>query len=53
MSTLTFAIYSLSENPTVLATLREEILTKVGPSRRPTFEDIKDMKFLRAVLNGM
>ncbi len=32
--------------------LRQEILEVVGPSRRPTFEDIRDMKYLRAVLNG-
>jgi len=38
-------------HPGVLARLREEILTQVGPSRRPTFEDVKDMKYLRAVIN--
>lgn len=51
-ATLTFIIYCLSQNNEVVARLREEILTKVGPSRRPTYEDIKDMKFLRAVING-
>lgn len=50
--TLTFAIYLLSTHPRVLARLREEIMTKVGPADRPTYEDIRDMKYLRAVING-
>jgi hypothetical protein len=44
--------YMLAEHPAILEKLREEILDKVGPSQRPTFNDIKDMKYLRAVLNG-
>ncbi|KIJ32050.1 hypothetical protein M422DRAFT_234321 [Sphaerobolus stellatus SS14] len=51
MSTLTFAIYLLSENPNVLAKLREEILTIVGEVRPPTIEDVKQCKYLRAVIN--
>lgn len=42
----------LAEHPDVLRRLREEISTKVGSNRRPTYEDIKDMKYLRAVING-
>jgi len=53
MCTLAFAVYCLSQNPSILATLREEILMKVGPTRRPTFEDIKNCKYLRAVINGL
>ena len=52
MATLTFAVYCLSQHPDVLKTLRDEILTKVGPTRRPTFDDVKDCKYLRAVING-
>ena len=52
MATLTFVVYCLSQHPDVLLNLREEILTKIGPTRRPTFEDIKDCKYLRAVING-
>jgi len=48
---LTFAVYCLSENPKVLARLRAEILEKVGSTRSPSYEDIKDMKYLRAVIN--
>ena len=42
----------LAEHPDVLRRLREEILSKVGSNRRPTYEDIKDMRYLRAVING-
>jgi len=50
-STLTMVIYFLAKHPHVMDRLREEILTKVGPSRRPTYDDIREMKYLRAVLN--
>ncbi|KAF9448161.1 cytochrome P450 [Macrolepiota fuliginosa MF-IS2] len=49
--TLTFVVYMLAEHPEVLKRLREEILEKVGPSKRPEYEDLKDMKYLRAVIN--
>ena len=52
-STLTFTIYMMAMHPDVLRRLREEILEKVGPTRRPTYEDIRELKFLRAVLNGV
>lgn len=53
MATLTFVIYCLSEHPDILMKLREEILMKVGPTRRPTFDDVKGCRFLRAVINGI
>jgi hypothetical protein len=33
--------------------LREEVLTKVGPADMPTYDHIRDMKYLRAVINGI
>jgi len=42
----------LAEHPEVLRRLRQEILEKVGPHRRPTYDDFRDMKFLKAVING-
>ena len=51
-ATLTFAVYMIASHPAILARLREEILSKVGPSARPTYDDIRDMKYLRAVING-
>ncbi|KAF8185162.1 cytochrome P450 [Pholiota molesta] len=50
-STLTFTVYMLAEHPHVLKRLRQEILTKIGPERRPTFDDFRDMKYLKAVIN--
>ncbi|KAF8156866.1 cytochrome P450 monooxygenase pc-2 [Crassisporium funariophilum] len=50
-STVTFIVYMLAEHPNVLRRLREEILAKVGAQRRPTYENIKEMKYLRAVIN--
>ena len=41
----------LAEHPDVCTRLRTEILEKVG-IRRPTYEDIRDMKYLRAFING-
>ncbi|KDQ49960.1 hypothetical protein JAAARDRAFT_611408 [Jaapia argillacea MUCL 33604] len=49
--TMTCAIYLLAMHPSVLSKLRSEILERVGPHRRPTYDDIKEMKYLRAVLN--
>ncbi|KAJ8072723.1 Protein kinase alk2 [Marasmius tenuissimus] len=50
-SLLSFTVYMLSQHSEILRRLREEILTKIGPSRRPSFDDFRDMKYLRAVLN--
>ncbi|KDQ19556.1 hypothetical protein BOTBODRAFT_636486 [Botryobasidium botryosum FD-172 SS1] len=50
-ATLTFATYALAMYPDVLGKLRQEILDTVGPQRRPTFDDVRQMKYLRAVIN--
>ena len=51
-ATMSFIIYFLAMYPAVTTRLREEILAKVGSSRRPNYDDIRDMKYLRAVING-
>jgi len=50
-ATLTFVTYALAMYPDVLRKLRQEILDIVGAQRRPTFDDVRQMKYLRAVLN--
>ncbi|KAI0745823.1 cytochrome P450 monooxygenase pc-2 [Earliella scabrosa] len=50
-STLTFAVYRLAEHPEMLRRLREEILDVVGPTRRPTYDDIRNLKYMRAFIN--
>lgn len=50
-STLSWTIYELSRHPEAVAKLREEILSVVGPTRAPTYEDLKSMKYLQNVMN--
>jgi len=42
----------LSQYPAILQKLREKVLEHVGANRMPTYDDIRSMKYLRAVLNG-
>ncbi|KAI1783318.1 cytochrome P450 [Ganoderma leucocontextum] len=49
--TLTFSVFALAEHPAVLERLRKEVLDVVGPTRRPTYEDIRGMKYMRAFIN--
>lgn len=48
---LTFAIYLLAEHPEALSKLKNEIFNSLGKERNPTYDDFRDMKYLRAVLN--
>ncbi|KAI0090121.1 cytochrome P450 monooxygenase pc-3 [Irpex rosettiformis] len=50
-SMLTIAVYFLSQYPEVMQRLRQEVLDRVGPTRRPTYDDVREMKYLRAVIN--
>ena len=50
--TLSFAVYCLEMHPDVLKKLRVEILGIIGAERYPTYDDLRDMKYLRAVING-
>ena len=42
----------LAEHPKVLERLRKEVLETVGETDRPSYDDVKDMKYMRAVING-
>ncbi|KAF7352323.1 hypothetical protein MVEN_01196000 [Mycena venus] len=50
-ATLTFAVYMLAEHPDMAERLRKEILDTVGSSRMPTYDDLRNMKYLRAFIN--
>ncbi|OJJ48159.1 hypothetical protein ASPZODRAFT_150447 [Penicilliopsis zonata CBS 506.65] len=50
-ATLSWAFYELSHYPGIYAKLRAEILSTVGPSRAPTYEDLKNMPYLRHTVN--
>ena len=41
-----------AEHPDVLARLRREVLESVGPNGKVGPENLREMKYLRAVLNG-
>jgi cytochrome P450 len=49
---MTFMTYLLSQHPDVLARVRAEVLENVGPFAAPTYDNIRNMKYLRAVING-
>ncbi|CAI6334577.1 unnamed protein product [Periconia digitata] len=49
--TLTWILYHLSLQPDVLAKLRSEIIETVGLDRAPSYQDLKDMKYLQNVMN--
>ncbi|KAF8189728.1 cytochrome P450 [Pholiota molesta] len=50
-SLLTFAFYMLTQHPDIERRLREEIFEKIGPVGNPTYEHMREMKFMRAFLN--
>lgn len=52
--TLSFCLFELSRNPKVVAKLRQEIRERLGVganSQKPTYTDLKEMKYLNAVLH--
>ena len=42
----------LTEHPDIEKRLRQEILDKVGATESPTYDQMRDMKYTRAFLNG-
>lgn len=49
--TMSWLFYELSNHPEVVAKLREEILKHVGADRAPTYDDLKNMRYLQHTLN--
>ncbi|KAH6650841.1 cytochrome P450 [Chaetomium tenue] len=49
--TLSWTIYELARHPEILEKLRAEILSVVGSTRAPTYDDLKSMKYLQNVMN--
>ncbi|KAI5868288.1 cytochrome P450 monooxygenase CYP539B5 [Durotheca rogersii] len=50
-ATLSWAFYELSHFPDKYKKLRDEVLAFVGRTRTPTYEDIKEMAYMRYTLN--
>ena len=53
MGLLTFSFYMLSEHPDIEKRLRQEIYDKVGRTERPRYDQMREMKYMRAFINGM
>lgn len=49
--TLSWALYELARHPEVVVKLRNELLDTVGPTRTPTYADLKNMSYLKAIVN--
>ncbi|KAL9055640.1 MAG: hypothetical protein Q9162_003450 [Coniocarpon cinnabarinum] len=49
--TLSWLFWELSHNPAIIADLRREILDSIGPTRAPTYEDLKNMRLVNASLH--
>ncbi|KAK6606379.1 cytochrome P450 52A5 [Botrytis cinerea] len=50
-STLSWTFYELARHPEVFRKLREEIISKVGLVEAPTYQHLKDMKYLQNVMH--
>jgi cytochrome P450 len=50
-SLLTFVTYFLSMHPNVTRKLRAEVLERCGPDGALTYDNVKHLKYMRAVLN--
>ncbi|KAF7901275.1 hypothetical protein EAF00_003496 [Botryotinia globosa] len=48
--TLSWTFYELARHPEAFRKLREEIISKVGLETPPTYQDLKDMKYLQNVM---
>jgi len=50
-ATLSWLFYELSYHPDVYDRLREEVLRTLGTDRKPTYEDLKSLKYMQNCLN--
>ncbi|KAI9869682.1 MAG: hypothetical protein M1830_005221, partial [Pleopsidium flavum] len=50
-ATLSWTFYELAQHPEIVQKLRREILESVGPTRPPTYSDLKSMRYLQHVMN--
>ncbi|KHN97416.1 cytochrome P450 alkane hydroxylase [Metarhizium album ARSEF 1941] len=50
-ATLSWAIYELANHPEVWQKLRKQVLERVGPTRAPSYEDLKNLMYLTHTIN--
>lgn len=46
-------MYMLTQHPDIEKRLRAEVFDTVGPAGSPTYEHMRQMKYVRAFLNGL
>lgn len=49
-SLLSAIFWLLSRNPRVYAKLREEVLTSIGPTCPPTYDQLRNLRYMRSVI---
>lgn len=50
-ATLSWAFYEISHYPNIYSKLRNEVLATIGEAKSPTYEDLRNMKYLRNTVN--
>jgi cytochrome P450 len=50
-ATLSWLFYEMAYHPAAYAKLREEVLSTIGPHGKPTYETLKNMKYLQRCIN--
>jgi cytochrome P450 len=50
-ATLSWLFYELAYHPEIYSKLRQEVLDSIGVDGKPTYEDLKSMKYLQYCLN--
>jgi cytochrome P450 len=48
---LSWLFYEMAYHPGVYAKLREEVLNTLGPHGKPTYDNLKTMKYLQCCIN--
>lgn len=50
-ATLSWALHEIVRQPDIVQKLRTEVLERLGPNGKPTYTDLKEMKYLQHVVN--
>jgi cytochrome P450 len=50
-SSMTWIFFELARNPRVVRKLRNIILERIGSTRPPTYQEVKDFKYLQHIIN--
>lgn len=48
---LSWLFYELSAHPQIVSKLRRDILERIGPTKAPTYDDLKNIRYLQHVMS--